>query len=314
VVFLLTAIYEQKTIKVDDFPISFLREKSEEKKLLCPDCFKPVIFKEYHQKQNHFSHYQFDCSYPFREPESLEHETGKKALYDWLSTQFKKENCEMELHIKKTNQRADTFVSSHNIACEFQCSPIQAKTWIKRHELYAQAEVKDSWILGYSMHKYSSNVSTYFHKLNPLEEEMKHHHDGKIIYYDVLTKQFVFLLLEKKIKNAYIGKEYFFKPEEVWFKNNKVYSKYDFFTHIQSKRFHQFQQTQQQAKETDRFIKQSKAEVQNKEKILATSKQINYIKYLLIQSNKKIPYKLHGLLKEEANQLIQTLEKEKKNA
>lgn len=311
---MLTAIYDEKTIKVDDFPVAFLKEKSEEKKLLCPDCFKPVLFKEYAQKQNHFSHYQLDCSYPFREPESLEHETGKKALYDWLCDQFETPNCDMEVHIKETNQRADTFVFPLRAAYEFQCSPIQAKTWQRRNELYQDANVKDIWVLGYSMHKYASHVSSYFHKLNPLEEQMIQHHDGKIIYYDVLTKQFVFLYIEKQTKNAFVGKEYFYKPEEVRIKNTKLIAKFDFFTSTQANRFTRFQEAQKQANETDHYIKNSKKEVINKEKILATPKQINYIKYLLIQTKKKIPYKLHGLLKEEANQLIKRLEKEKKNA
>jgi len=311
---LLTAIFNEKTIKVDDFPVLFLKEKSDEKKLLCPDCLKPVLFKEYAYKQNHFSHYQLDCSYPFREPESIEHETGKKAIYDWLCSQVQSINCDMEVHIKATNQRADTFVSSLRAAYEFQCSPIQAKTWKRRHDLYEEGSVIDRWILGYSMHKYASTLSPYVHKLNPLEEEMIQHHQGKIIYYDVLTKQFVFLYIEKQIKNAFVGKEYFYKPEEVHLKNAKLVPKFDFFTSIQQTRFTRFQEEQKRANETDHYIKRSKKEVVVKEKKLATSKQINYIKVLLIQTNKKIPYKLHGLLKEEANQLIKQLEKEKKNA
>lgn len=306
------AIYNNTLINIEKFDSVFLKKISENKQIFCPDCKKPVIFKEYTGKQNHFSHYNLDCSYPFSEPESIEHETGKKVIYEWLISQFGQDDCFIEKKINETNQRSDTFVSSIRTACEFQCSPIQSKTWKTRNDLYKKANVNDLWILGYSMHKYSS-TSPYFHKLNSLEEEMIEHH-GKVIYFDVLTRQFVFLIPEKKSKNSYIGKEYFFKPNEVLLKERKITSKYDFFLDMQIKRRTFSYEESDKASSTSKLIKEIKTLTIDKTKVLATQKQISYIKFLLHQTNNKIPYKFHGLLKSEADSLIKELETKRKTS
>lgn len=304
---MLTAKYENKTIYVHNYSTEFLKKASNEKKLYCPDCGDTLTFKEYKSKQSHFSHISKDCSYPFREPESIEHETGKNAIFEWISSQFSKNDCFVERKIDKTNQRSDVFVESIFSAFEFQCSPIQAKTWNERHSLYKSANVNNYWILGYSMHKYYSTSNRFTHKLNQLEKELLKKYN-KIIYFDVLTNQFVFLYIEDHFKNYSVGREFFFRPNEILFKENAIVSKYDYFIEIQDKRRNFSFSELKKAKQTDNFIKSFK-DNSIKVKKLATKKQINYIKFLLYQKNKKIPYKLHGLLQEEADAIIKELKK-----
>jgi len=303
---LLYAVYQKKLINVDSFDIEKIKTLSDSKQLFCPDCQKHVLFKECNGRQNHFSHYNLDCTFPFSEPESIEHETGKKAIYDWLVEQFGEDDSFIEKKVTETNQRSDTFVASIKTACEFQCSPIQSKTWRTRNELYKKAKINDLWILGYSMHKYAS-TSSFLHKLNSLEEEMLSHH-GRIIYYDVLTRQFIFLIPDKISKNTLSAQEFFFKPNEVFLKDDKIFTKYDYFFHSQKRRKSFLDSETTKAESTKRMIKEIKTITVDKKKILATSKQVSYIKFLLYQTKNKIPYKFHGLLKSEADQLIKELE------
>ena len=282
------------------------KKLSDEKLLLCPDCHEPLIFKEYNEKTSHFAHVKRDCTYPFREAESLEHESGKKALFEWLKTQFSESDCHIEHHIVLTNQRADTFVSSLQTAVEFQCSVIQEGTWRTRNTLYQEANVQDIWILGYSMHKRNQVNNRFAHKLNAFEEAMLKNY-GKIVYFDVLSKQFVFLYMEEKGKNNWTGVEYFFKPSEVSLINGSVQSKYEYFIDMQQKRFSYIERQQKMAKHTDDYLKELKEEVTDAKLVLASKKQINYIKYLLYQEGKTIPYKLHGLKREEADIIIKKL-------
>lgn len=307
---LLQAFYQNKLIHVDALDTELLKRASESKQIFCPDCQQPILFKECLQKQNHFAHYSLDCSSPFSEPESIEHETGKKAIYHWLIGQFGEEDCFIERKIHETNQRSDTFVSSIRSAFEYQCSPISASTWRKRHDLYKEAAVMDRWILGYSMHSFVQE-NPHLHKLNPLENEMIQHH-GRIIYYDTLTKHFIFLLPEEQKKNILIGTEYVLKPEEVFIKGHQIKTKYDYFFNTQAKRKKYVVLEAKKAKETDNWIKEIKNQTTNSERVLATSKQIGYIKFLLYETNQKIPYKMHGLLKKEAAALITELEKKRK--
>lgn len=302
---MLSAQYNNDVIFIHQNAPKYLKKLSDNKLLKCPDCKDILIFKECYGKQSHFAHIKKDCSFPFREPESIEHETGKIALFDWIKQQFGEENCSIEKKIDITNQRADTFIDSLNMAVEIQCSPIHENTWKRRTDLYTKANVEDIWILGYSMHKKHLNNNKHTHKLNRLEEAIYNQY-GKIIYFDVLTKQFIFLFIEKKIKNYFLGTEYFFKPNEVEIRDNFIYSKYEYFIQLQKKREEFLTKEVLKADETDQFIKDLKSNV-DAEKILATKKQINYIKFLLYNKDMKIPYKLHGLLKEEADVIIKKL-------
>jgi len=304
---LLTATLNGKTIYVSDFDDAYLKQASEQKQLYCPDCQEVIIFKSCNGRQNHFAHHNSDCSYPLSEPESLEHQTGKEAIFQWLRQQFGYEDSFIERKVEQTNQRSDTFVLSINTAVEFQCSPIQAKTWDVRHSLYESASIIDIWILGYSMHKYV-NGHLYHHKLNQLEERMYETY-GKIVYYDVLTHQFVFLIVDQQTPKYTIGTEYVYKANEVMIKNHQLHTKYDFFTSMQQSRKQKLCKERQKAKETDSFIKEIKEKNEDETKVLATSKQIKFIKHLLLKNKRKIPYKLHGITKSEASILINELSK-----
>lgn len=308
---LLTALHQNQTIYVNDYSTSYLKSLSDSKSLFCPDCGDVLIFKAYSQKCSHFSHVKRDCSYPFREPESIEHESGKLAIFDWMKHAFGENDCAIEKHVELTNQRSDTFIHSLQSAVEFQCSPIQESTWKTRNLLYKKASVTDIWVLGYSMHKRYAPLNRFAHKLNGLEETLLNEY-GKIIYFDVLTKQFVFLFIEEKMKNYYIGDEFFFKPSEVFIKDGEISSKYDYFIHSQKNRTRYSTHQLKSAKYTDDYLKGLREEIsEESEKILASKKQINYIKFLLYQNGKTIPYKLHGLLKDEADSIIKKLIEEK---
>lgn len=304
---MLTAIKDNQTIFVQQHPASLLKEWSNSKSLLCPDCKDVLIFKECLHKESHFAHVSKDCSFPFREPESIEHEKGKSFLYNWLINQFGDSSCEIEKHIVETNQRSDTFISEYRTAVEYQCSPIQMHTWEKRHQLYQEANVKDFWILGYSMHKYKNKNNPFIHKLNQLEQTLLKEY-GRIFYFDVLTEYFVVLQPQTVQQNLLYGEEFFFKSSECNFDtdNQTLNIKYNFFLNMQSKRRNYLAQKANNSKETNEYIEKNKLKSTG-EKILASKKQTNYIQLLLTQQNMTVPYKLNGLLKHEAAVIIKEL-------
>ncbi|QST03076.1 hypothetical protein IMZ31_21240 (plasmid) [Pontibacillus sp. ALD_SL1] len=307
---MLIALYQGSLISIHSHKAETLKKLSKERCLLCPDCKGELLYRHGHTIQSHFSHVRKECSSPFSEPESIEHDTGKQHLYEWLSETNNLTRVELEYHISKTNQRADIFLPSQKHAVEFQCSPIQGDTWKKRRALYHEADVESFWVLGYSMHTYANPKHQRAHKLNNLERAVLEV-EGKIIYYDTLTKQFVVLIVEESLKRFVIGTEYFFSPKECTFKNGSFSSKYDFFIAMQNRRRDYTLQKTTQAKETTKFINETRGN-KPKEKVLATPKQINYLKGLLVKNGKQIPYKLGGLTKKEATIIIRSLENETK--
>lgn len=297
-----------RTVSIDDLNSQQFKQLSNQKQIFCCDCGENLVYRECVDRQHHFSHFNSDCSYPFREAESIEHESGKKSLHRWVSSIYEPQSCELERNIKETNQRADVFVEPLHMAIEFQCSVIHQETWQHRHELYALAKVHDLWILGYSMHRYQTSAHRYHHKINGLEKSIFENY-GRIIYFDTLTGHFVFLQPDTIAKGFAIGVEYRFKPDEVSLKNGKIVSRFDFVTSAQSNRFSFASGEREKANETDRMIRANKeiSASTSQKQVLASTKQINYIKYLLQMNDKKIPYKFHGILKEEAAILIKKL-------
>jgi len=304
---MLTALKNNQTIDIFHHTISDLKKWSNEKILFCPDCKDLLVFRECETKMHHFAHVSRDCSFPFREPESIEHETGKITLFHWLVEQFGEPNCKMEQHIPETNQRSDTFLLPKRFAVEFQCSPIVSSTWHRRHELYQQAHVKDLWILGYSMHKYQNKNNPFIHKLNQLEKTLLQEYN-RLYYYDVLSESFIILIPSYFQQNTLYGQEFFFKPQECLLNtsNHSLDLKYEYFIKMQEKRKSNTHRLQESAKETDKYLQDAKSDSEGKQ-ILASKKQIKYIKHLLSQKNMTIPYKLHGLLKHEARSVIKEL-------
>ena len=302
---MLTALIHNRIVSVDDYSSIELKELSREKQIFCVECEELLVFRECSDRQHHFSHYHSDCSYPFREAESVEHASGKQHLKRWTSYSFGKNDCVLERKIPETNQRADLFIESLSTAIEFQCSVIQEDTWKTRHNLYQSAGICDLWILGYSMHRYQSSAHRFAHKLSNLERAIYDAY-GKIVYFDTLTQHFVFLHPDTITKGFAIGAEYRFKLSEVSIQNGTLKSRYDLLTSNQQQRFSYALEERKKAAETDRFISASKKEV-TAAKTLASSKQVNYIQHLLMQKNMKIPYKFHGMLKDEAATIIKKL-------
>jgi len=308
---MLTAITkDNQTIMIFQHSPAELKKWSDRRMLFCPDCKETLIFKEGDVKQPHFAHLSRDCSFPFREPESIEHEKGKKQLFDWLVTQFTAENCKMEQHITQTNQRADTFLTKEQFALEFQCSPIQAKTWEKRISLYEEAGVSSFWVLGYSMHKYRYEHNHYIHKLNPLEKILLQTYK-KIIYFDVLSNHFIFLDPLKQEQNVIYGQEFYFKPSDVSLniETGLIESKYDFFLRMQKKRKQTHESLLEKANETNVYLTKTREQTTGAQ-VLASKRQLSYLEHLLKQKNMTLPYKLHGLLKHEARAIITDLLKQ----
>jgi competence CoiA-like predicted nuclease len=310
VVSMLTAVCGDKIISISDLDPETMKRFSNQKKLTCLDCGSPLIYKHYQTKKSHFSHHESDCTYPFREPESIEHESGKNALLNWIHHQ--KIKAKAEQYIPITQQRADIMVTDPQIAIEFQCSPIHPDTWLYRHNLYSQANIRDIWILGYSMHHYFSLQHPYAHKLNPLERTILEH-QNRLIYFDTLTNKFI-LLTGNLQPLCLFGNEYLVHRNEMFLDpiHFKIHSKFDPFFQLQHQRKETLKHQSIAAQSTSKWIEAIKEKTTDTTRVLASKKQINYIKFLLTKQNKTIPYKLNGILKTEAISVIKELVEKQK--
>lgn len=297
-------MYKSKTVTVYENSPEELKTWSLNKNLLCPDCGDVVFFRKGERISSHFSHEKKQCSAPFSEPESIEHEKGKSELREWLLSQEERENVSLEERIVTTNQRADIFVHPSKTAVEFQCSPIQQHTWERRCKLYESVGIQSIWILGYSMHKYAHPTNRYTHKLNQLEKAILSKY-GCIYYYDVLSHQFILLFIESETKKYTIGTEYFVTPGEVKLKDDTLTSYLSKIWANQLKRHQKITFYQEKEKETAMYLKTMKEDEQSN--ALATKNQVKYIKHLLYKTNKQIPYKLKGMTKTEASSIIRDL-------
>lgn len=328
---------DQTMIYAPEHTDAFLREMSNQKKFFCPECSGRLVFRQCRSGTSHFAHLHKNCSYPFREAESVEHESGKHLLFRWASNLFT-QPIKMEEKIQQTGQRSDVLLyhDTGPVAFEFQCSPIKKHTWEYRHRLYQEAGVLDLWILGYSMHTRPYAKNKYFHKLNELEKSILHH-QHKIVYFDVASNYFIFLYPETE-EGTFLSPEFFLSAKEchVDFQQGTITHKYEKFLMIQKKRFQIATDLQAKANESDLYLQTLKdgdgsqnVTIKTKEKenekanereeqrykdekkiakkALATHKQIKYIQFLLSQKNMVSPYKFHGLLKEEAQIIIKKL-------
>ncbi|MGP4062048.1 competence protein CoiA [Halobacillus sp. H74] len=114
----------------------------------CPTCNEPLQVRAGLKVIPHFSHPpKSDCA-SIKKGESLEHETGKWALYEWLFEQGYE--VHLEPYIEEIQQRADVLMK-HNgkkLALEYQCSTIPIREVRKRTAAYKKIEVFPLWILG----------------------------------------------------------------------------------------------------------------------------------------------------------------------
>ena len=309
---MLTALYnKEELIFVDDFPKEFLKTASDDNLLCCPDCKERLVFKFSDILQPHFSHYQLSCDFPLREPESVEHEIGKNHIYKNALFHDDQNIWKIEHFIEATNQRADVFDTTRNIAIEFQCTPLSDKNFTHRHNLYNSENIPNFWILGYSMHRYTKENNPLRHKLNQIERAVLKT-QKRIFYFDTLTFNYILLSPFSLTKNELYGIEYFLPYKEVYFSPSGIHTTKDaFFSIQQERRMNQLAQMKS-AMDTEIFLEQIK-QVPTTTSTLATKSQVNYIKHLLLATNRKIPYKLHGLKKEEATKIINILLKEKES-
>ena len=151
--------------------------------LICPACEKPYEYCHGKIKIPYFRHMdKMECEDRYSEPETDEHLTGKKDLYEWLKNQPRVTDCELEGWIPGTKQRPDIMFKYNGQQCvlEYQCSPI-ASEYYERHELYQSAGIQDIWVCG------TKKYFQYYHKgsgskrVNVLETESG-------LYYDCFNK------------------------------------------------------------------------------------------------------------------------------
>ncbi|SEH97402.1 Competence protein CoiA-like family, contains a predicted nuclease domain [Halobacillus karajensis] len=123
----------------------------------CPVCNEPLQVRAGPKTIPHFSHFpKSDCTFKQR-GETVEHEKGKWALYQWLKGQGYQ--VQLEYYLPQIKQRPDLWLNVKNkkIAIEFQCASIPPHEINKRTLCYRKAEVFPLWILG----------TKHFHKSNP---------------------------------------------------------------------------------------------------------------------------------------------------
>ncbi|GAX05541.1 competence protein CoiA [Secundilactobacillus pentosiphilus] len=112
----------------------------------CPSCREQVILKRGTRMMAHFAHRPNSNCRPFSESESQKHLTGK-----WqLAAYFGRKHVELEPYLQLLAQRPDLLVKreAHQLAVEYQCSPISAGKLRQRNQGYHAYGLEVIWILG----------------------------------------------------------------------------------------------------------------------------------------------------------------------
>lgn len=129
-----------------------IRKASRKGEVTCPVCKDRVVPKLGPIKQWHFAHHA-DNEYKYHEPESPNHLLAKKLVAEQIQNIHPNYEVALEVKIPETRQIADVLAvtpEGEKIAIEIQYSDLSGADWRTRHELYAQAGVKDIWLLGHS--------------------------------------------------------------------------------------------------------------------------------------------------------------------
>lgn len=140
-----------------------LKKWAAKKILLCPACGKPYEYCHGKVKSPYFRHMdKVECVDKYSEPETEEHMTGKRDLYEWIRKQPGVTDAVLEGWMPGTKQRPDIMFmfNGKQYVIEYQCSPI-ATEYEERHELYQAAGVIDIWVCG--IEKYFTNSSRKKH-------------------------------------------------------------------------------------------------------------------------------------------------------
>ncbi|MGK7378612.1 competence protein CoiA [Planococcus sp. 1R117A] len=109
----------------------------------CPSCSEQLLLKVGNIKIPHFAHRSLSECSSFSEPESPMHLHGKYMLHQFFSQ--KNHHTELEKYLPEIKQRADLLID-HNLAIEFQCSPIPVQQIELRSAGYKSLGIMPLWL------------------------------------------------------------------------------------------------------------------------------------------------------------------------
>jgi hypothetical protein len=117
--------------------------------LICPACGGVYEYCHGLVVNPYFRHKEKEDCDRFPEPETEEHNLGKRKLYEWICKQDGVTDVVLEGWLPETRQRPDIMFkyNGEQHVIEYQCTPI-ATEYLERHNLYQSGGIKDWWILG----------------------------------------------------------------------------------------------------------------------------------------------------------------------
>lgn len=182
--FILTAKLGNEIVNCYDGKIDrdTLKKWSKKGILRCPACNEQYSYNHGKIRIPYFKHINSECNlYP--EPETDEHLTGKKDIYEWLLKQDNVTDVVLEGWLEDTKQRPDIMFKYCGRQCviEYQCSPISSE-YIDRHNLYQNAGIMDIWICGTKKYIQYYHTGSGEKRVTTLESESN-------LYYNSDTKQ-----------------------------------------------------------------------------------------------------------------------------
>lgn len=160
------------------------------KDIRCPFCNVKMLWVN--PPTNRIKHFRHKTTCPYQtEPETLEHRTMKKEIYDLLL----KDNTFRYKHIehKIGNRIADIFLillDGTQIAIECQCSILSEKNIEHRTKDYTQNNIYVLWILGTKKYqKYTIKDKTEVIKTKNIERWLHQLYSENVYYYDINTHE-----------------------------------------------------------------------------------------------------------------------------
>ena len=153
------------TAKLNDKKIFASDTSDRNQTYLCSICNEEMILvKPTTNIVDHFRHKTKNDVY-HGEPETIEHLTGKKFLYDF----FKKYHPKLE-YLLPNGQISDVYLSDLNISLEFQCSKLSAKEFNERNQGYQEMGIPVLWIFGTKnfYHEHNKGLNWYEERTNRL--------------------------------------------------------------------------------------------------------------------------------------------------
>lgn len=173
-----------------------LKNWSKNNMLLCPACGHSYEYCHGKIKSPYFRHKEKEvCEDKYSESETQEHITGKRDLYEWLSSLNGVTNVKLEGWIPETKQRPDIMFTYNDkqFVIEYQCTPISSE-YYERHELYKTIGVNDIWVCGTEKYFQFYHKGNGAKRVNVLEENCG-------LYYDPMNKSFYKIYSDLSVKN-----------------------------------------------------------------------------------------------------------------